>query len=596
MATLIPIQEAVRVHSLETVTRLVKEGANLKWKSSNGDTLLHEIAKTGRTDILEFFLQSKRLYIHRKNSDGRNALMVATRYSRFEATRLLVQYGANVQSKDNFGFTPLFYAVISGNSLTTNFLLHKKSKINVKNNYGHTPLMTAMIFNHPIIIKTLLDRGANLIGIEKEIINYSIEQKDYGILENLIHRPYLWNAENREILFDLLTEEMENPEIRNLLEVPWILTFVVKKELFWLKIMEESQFNPFLLDDIKLKILSLPCQLLNPFLQREERASLIKELNQVFSVLLDMRDYLNTTLGPRRSKNILNSFDAVKKGLLNTQITSEFNAAFAKQEGINGRTPEADAQDLNRKRPFEADSLEHSAKKVRTQSESSEFTECLICEDPVGENNPSTSLSRKCERRCKSFCQGCLQNFLNQWGPFPHGSVCPECRSKIDPDLILEFLKEQDSSEELYNKAVLSLLRQVKKLQETNGDHPCSAESCAGRMVTTPKGVECLECQSVSEKCRLCKKIHPRTVNCQAWEAHETEDQEGLRLLLQSSKSADATIRPCPFEGCGAFSERTEGCNYMVCYKCGKDWNWNYGKPESTPIDASMYDALERQY
>ena len=55
----------------------------------------------------------------------------------FEA---LIKKGANVNAKDHYGMTPLFYAIDSKNYLAAQFLLQHGANVNEKDNQGITPL------------------------------------------------------------------------------------------------------------------------------------------------------------------------------------------------------------------------------------------------------------------------------------------------------------------------------------------------------------------------------------------------------------------------------------------------------------------------
>ena len=52
----------------------------------------------------------------------------------------LIKKGANVNAKDHYGMTPLFYAIKSKNYSAAQFLLQHGANVNEKDNHGITPL------------------------------------------------------------------------------------------------------------------------------------------------------------------------------------------------------------------------------------------------------------------------------------------------------------------------------------------------------------------------------------------------------------------------------------------------------------------------
>lgn len=77
------------------------------------------------------------------DSDGRDLLVNAVLYEREALVDFLVNKGLNVNRADNSGFTPLHYAVQSGNLRIVEILLKHKADVNAKNMFGNSPIMMA---------------------------------------------------------------------------------------------------------------------------------------------------------------------------------------------------------------------------------------------------------------------------------------------------------------------------------------------------------------------------------------------------------------------------------------------------------------------
>jgi len=77
-----------------------------------------------------------------------------------EVKRLLEQ-GADVNAKDDFGHTPLSNASLVGLTEIVKLLLAKGADVNAKDDFGHTPLREASDNGHYEVVKLLLANGAN---------------------------------------------------------------------------------------------------------------------------------------------------------------------------------------------------------------------------------------------------------------------------------------------------------------------------------------------------------------------------------------------------------------------------------------------------
>lgn len=79
-----------------------------------------------------------------------------------ELARLYLDHGAQVDTPDRFGDTPLHQATRAANSALTTLYIDRGAKINQPNHAGETPLHYATVAGNPAFITMLLERGANL--------------------------------------------------------------------------------------------------------------------------------------------------------------------------------------------------------------------------------------------------------------------------------------------------------------------------------------------------------------------------------------------------------------------------------------------------
>lgn len=100
----------------------------------------------------------------------------------FEAFKYLISQGANIESKDVAGYTPLFHCLTAlGNSKTyemAEYLLkEKKADPNAVNRFGCTPLFEAVMCFNLKFVDLLLDNGADITVVDNDGVS----------LKSLIH-------------------------------------------------------------------------------------------------------------------------------------------------------------------------------------------------------------------------------------------------------------------------------------------------------------------------------------------------------------------------------------------------------------------------
>jgi len=77
-----------------------------------------------------------------------------------EIVKILIDNGADLNSCDFYGWTPLMKAVYGGHVETVQALVEKNAKVNIKNNGGITALYIAELKAQPEILRLLNDAGA----------------------------------------------------------------------------------------------------------------------------------------------------------------------------------------------------------------------------------------------------------------------------------------------------------------------------------------------------------------------------------------------------------------------------------------------------
>ena len=115
--------------------------------------------KTSSSELIEYTKNINSINI--KDDYGFTPLHFAVSNNNPKKIEILLQIGANVNAKSHYGFTPIYHAVGKHSDLeVVNLLIESGAKVNIKNRDGITPLHYAA-WGTAEKIKSLLKAGAN---------------------------------------------------------------------------------------------------------------------------------------------------------------------------------------------------------------------------------------------------------------------------------------------------------------------------------------------------------------------------------------------------------------------------------------------------
>jgi uncharacterized protein len=137
----------------EVVKLLIKYGANINKKNKTGYTALFEAIYFNRVSIVEYLINNG---INKENIDYE--LLHAINLTP-EMLKLLIKHGANVNTTDNLGQTPLmqFYA---RDYKIVKILIQNKANVNAIDKKGNSVMTHLSIYQDPELIKLLIKNGA----------------------------------------------------------------------------------------------------------------------------------------------------------------------------------------------------------------------------------------------------------------------------------------------------------------------------------------------------------------------------------------------------------------------------------------------------
>lgn len=185
----INLYRAVHADDIDQIERNLYWGADANEAGPDGDYPIHVAARRGNRAIVQMLLD-KNADIDRPNSTGQTPLYTAVMHGRVQTAELLIKRqaqfspdelllelarngvdykdiirfllksGADIDSRDSEGNTPLHIAIIGGHRVLARQLITRSADVNIKNSAGKTPLQLAIESGNETIIKLLKQYGA----------------------------------------------------------------------------------------------------------------------------------------------------------------------------------------------------------------------------------------------------------------------------------------------------------------------------------------------------------------------------------------------------------------------------------------------------
>jgi hypothetical protein len=174
--------------------------------------------------------------------------------------------------------------------------------------------------------------------------------------------------------------------------------------------------------------------------------------------------------------------------------------------------------------------------------------------------------------------------------PLSHAAAAHEARRRTLEAQIAATRVRYRAGERALALPLAALLRARDALLHA----PASQQQSPHHRLLVPRCAQCAADAVVDPDSERCLACGARTcLRCGAAAADDDDDHVCDAGAVASRRLMAERCRPCP--GCGAPTERAEGCAVMWCAHCGTFWDWERGRPlEGTPHNPDHVAWLRR--
>ena len=189
---------------IDEIKFLINSGIDLNIKNNYGDAAIHIAAKSGETSEIFKLLIDSGADLNIGDKDGYFPLTIVATDYKTERIEQLIHAGANVNTKNKYGETPL---ILAGHNLyrsftATELLVNAGADIDVFDDEGiWSPLAIAVADGLIENIKLLVKSGANINILDKDrenVLFHAIKNDKLEIIELLIKLGIDTNIKNTE--------------------------------------------------------------------------------------------------------------------------------------------------------------------------------------------------------------------------------------------------------------------------------------------------------------------------------------------------------------------------------------------------------------
>jgi ankyrin repeat protein len=153
--------ENIQYGNIENIKKFINRGIDVNTRNKGGVSALHMASTLGNTEIIKLLLDAGAFIDSRDPTDCSTPLLEAVVKKHKDAVELLIDRGADMNAKKDYGFTPLMTAIWWEDPIITTLLIKKGADTTLKSEYGLSPLTYAILEKKLDMVETLRDADAD---------------------------------------------------------------------------------------------------------------------------------------------------------------------------------------------------------------------------------------------------------------------------------------------------------------------------------------------------------------------------------------------------------------------------------------------------
>ena len=218
------LTKAVKEGKYNAAEWLIKNGADINLRDNQGKNALEIAVEKNNLPIVKGLLDLGKIDVNQKDMSGRSLLQNVVVWGNHQMAKILLKYGADVNSVDNYGRIVLYDALAYGDQGFLRYLLSlDKLNINHIDEEGNTLMQYPEVTKNDSIAKDILVAG----------IDSTITKKDE---ESFLYKTMVRDDKDSQSVFDVALEHKANVNERALngntllVELIYIASMLSKNE------------------------------------------------------------------------------------------------------------------------------------------------------------------------------------------------------------------------------------------------------------------------------------------------------------------------------------------------------------------------------
>jgi cytohesin len=164
------LHQAAKDGNLEQVTKLIAAGADVNARDNRSQTPLHFAARNGHEEIARLLIAGGADVNVNMGDESWTPLLDAASKGHTKLVKLLLEKGAKVDVGDDYGYTPLYYAIWSNDEESVRMLIAAGADVDKRPSQRdpYNPLFYAVWMDDANLVKAFIDAGADVNYKDKD--------------------------------------------------------------------------------------------------------------------------------------------------------------------------------------------------------------------------------------------------------------------------------------------------------------------------------------------------------------------------------------------------------------------------------------------